>query len=108
MRRVLFFVSAVLLLAAACSRIKDPVSIDLGPSLSGRVYDAATREPIAGAWVEVGERHTTSAGNGGYFVAGAGRGMQPLTASKAGYATYTTGIILDDAISPRDIYLERE
>jgi len=107
MRRLLI-VSLLLMLTAACNRIKDPVSVDLGPSLSGRVYDAATRAPIAGVQVEVGERRTTSADSGAYYVVGVGRGMQPLTASKAGYATYTTGIIVDDAISPRDIYLERE
>ncbi len=106
MRRLLLV--SLVLLAAACNNVKDPVSVDLGPSVSGRVYDAATRQPIAGARVEVGNRHTMSADNGAYYVIGSGRGMQPLTASKAGYVTYTTGIIVDDSISPRDIYLERE
>ena len=106
MRRLLL-VSLVLLLAA-CNNIKDPVSVDLGPSVSGRVFDAATREPIAGVRVEVGERHTMSADDGAYYVIGSGRGMQPFTASKAGYAMYTTGIIVDEAVSPRDIYLERQ
>ncbi len=102
MRRLLLV--SLVLLAAACNNVKDPVSVDLGPSVS----DAATRQPIAGARVEVGNRHTMSADNGAYYVIGSGRGMQPLTASKAGYVTYTTGIIVDDSISPRDIYLERE
>jgi len=60
-------------------------------TISGRVYDAQTRQPIASATVQVGEQvvRISPAEKGGFVVKNVPTGTQTVTIASPGYQTYT-------------------
>lgn len=91
--------------AANGNSVRDPIK--LGPAVHGIVYDAATQEPIAGVRIEISGRVAMTNANGSYSIADVPHGMQALTASKGGYATYVTDVQVRSAANEKKFYLQR-
>src|SRR5690348_14792596 len=58
-------------------------------AIRGRVTDAATHQPIAGATITVGSRGTLARDDGAYFIADIPAGAQTVMARMLGYAEVT-------------------
>jgi len=87
-----------------------PAAAGGGLQLSGRVLDAATRNPISGAAVSLAGQNTTTVANGAFAFASVSLASgNTLRISKAGYATYTDTVPVPPgatAVTVPDILLQ--
>ena len=71
---------------AACLLGAVPLSAQSG-TVTGRVVEGTTQEPLAGATVSVAQRTTVSGADGRFTVGGVPAGTQTVTATRIGYGT---------------------
>lgn len=109
MKRTRLIVLLLLTLTAvSCDSFDNPVSVDFGNTIQGFVTDGSTKQPLEGVSVTVGARAGTTAANGSYFIIDVTKGRQTLTATKAGYATYTAEVDVTDDLNQHPISLQRQ
>jgi len=88
MRRLRFVVGALL---AVCWIA--PLSAQQGTgTISGRVTDASTKQPIAGAMVTYGTHNTQASADGNYVLAGIAPGTDTLHVKMIGYAPHAEAV----------------
>jgi thermitase len=77
-------------------------------TITGRVSDAGSGSPIAGATVTDGTRTTTTDASGEYTIAGVPPGTYQVTASKEGYESSSlTATVSEGNTAPADLALTR-
>ena len=96
---------SLILLPLGCDLANDPVN--LGPSVSGTVLDAATLAPIEGATITIGGRQAASQTIGAYFVPDLPKGQQTLKVVKSGYATYSEDVTIENGLTQKTVKLAK-
>ncbi|MBW3552945.1 MAG: carboxypeptidase regulatory-like domain-containing protein, partial [Gemmatimonadetes bacterium] len=84
-------------------------------SITGRVFDSATEQPLAGAAVTVAERTSLTGLDGRFIVTGVPAGEHTLRVTQIGYREFTRGVTLaagqsanvQVSLIPEAIQLER-
>lgn len=82
--RTIFLTLAAALLGAARLSAQDPTG-----TVSGRVVESATQEPVAGAAVSVSARNAVSGPDGRFSITGVPAGTQTVQATRIGYGQAT-------------------
>lgn len=101
----------VLLLLAAATVVSCDGAIDdgvsVGPAVYGVAYDAATSQPLPDVRITIGERtHTTNVD--GRYTIDVASGTYTLTATRAGYATVTMEVNVNEWLVEKTLYLGRQ
>ena len=99
-------VIALILLTIGCNGVGLGITA-IGPSVSGTVVDAVTRQPVSGATLTIGGRMGTSNANGGYFLAEVPKGTHVLEVTAPGYAEYTQELVIDHGIANNTVRLTK-
>ena len=68
---------------------------EAGGSVSGKVIDKQTGDPLEMVIISVGSNSTTSDSDGNYLLTGIPTGTQTIKASKSGFKTYTDTVIIE-------------
>ena len=96
----------LVLLSLGCNNIGNGLT-NIGPSVGGQVFDAATNQPVTGATVSVAGRMGQTAFNGVFYIPDVGRGAHVLKVTKEGYAEYSVEITINDSTVSKTIHLSR-
>jgi hypothetical protein len=107
MKTKLVLLAAVLLTLTACNQYED-FGVNIGPAVFGVAVDAATNEPLSGVRVEVGGLIAESGVTGSYYVGEVPKGTHTLKATKAGYATFTAEVAVNDSMVEKRVTLSKQ
>ena len=102
-------ITRLAVVAALCFGV--PLAAQQGASVSGRLVDSVTSQPIAGATVQIDElrRQTTSSQDGSFRFEGVPSGSYHLSVRTSGYSSRRTEIAVDGAgPSPIELAVDPE
>ena len=92
----------------AAASYDDPnTTVVVNAALKGRVFDATTKEPLAGVTVSARNQTATTDSEGRYRIDGLLSGPDTVTATADGYRAYSIPINLGRGLTNHDIYLRR-